>query len=113
MNCCPTPPTPTTTSTLKNPNPETEPTDEEEEDEFNLDYYSMREDVIVGDENKRTKSVYEELAEKEKALLLAAQFGKSLIDEKEELERQIEMLKREHQNQLEVKRLVFIITSAQ
>ena len=46
--------------------------------------------------------MYEELAEKEQALLMAAQFGKNLIDEKEELEKQIEMLKREHQLQLEV-----------
>jgi hypothetical protein len=49
------------------------------------------------------KSVYDELAEKEQALLMAAQFGKNLIDEKEDLERQIEMLKREHQLQLEVR----------
>ena len=48
------------------------------------------------------KSIYQELAEKDEALLLAAQFGKNLIDEKEELERQIENVKREHQNQLEV-----------
>lgn len=52
----------------------------------------------------KIKHVYEELAEKEQALLLAAQFGKSLIDEKEELEKQVESLKREHQNQLEVSR---------
>lgn len=48
------------------------------------------------------KNVYEELAEKEEALLLAAQFGKSLIDEKEELERLLESLKKEHQSQIEV-----------
>lgn len=46
--------------------------------------------------------MYEELAEKEQALLMAAQFGKNLIEEKEELEKQIELLKREHQLQLEV-----------
>ncbi|RNA36269.1 bicaudal D-related -like protein [Brachionus plicatilis] len=45
--------------------------------------------------------LYDELAEKEQALILAAQFGKSLIDEKEELEKQIEYLKRDHQFQLE------------
>lgn len=42
------------------------------------------------------------MAEKEHALILAAQFGKSLIDEKEELEKQIEYLRRDHQLQIEV-----------
>jgi chromosome segregation ATPase len=51
--------------------------------------------------DKQLKSIYQELAEKEEALLLAAQFGKNLIDEKEELERQVELLKREQQTQLE------------
>ncbi len=53
--------------------------------------------------NEIEKSLYEELAEKEHALHLAAQFGKNLIDEKEELERQIEIMKYEHQNQIEVR----------
>jgi len=49
------------------------------------------------------------LAEKEQALLMAAQFGQNLIEEKEELERQIESMKREHQNQLEVSfNLIFL-----
>ncbi|CAF0803759.1 unnamed protein product [Brachionus calyciflorus] len=52
-------------------------------------------------EENDIKKLYDELAEKEQALILAAQFGKSLIDEKEELEKQIENLKREHQFQLE------------
>lgn len=52
--------------------------------------------------NEHAKSVYEELAEKEEALLMAAQFGKSLIDEKEELERHLENVKRDHQIQIEV-----------
>jgi cell division protein FtsB len=47
------------------------------------------------------KSLYEELAEKEEALVLAAQFGKTLIEEKEELEKQIETMKREQQAQVE------------
>jgi hypothetical protein len=47
------------------------------------------------------KSLYDELAEKEEALVLAAQFGKTLIDEKEELEKQIESMKREQQTQVE------------
>lgn len=51
--------------------------------------------------------MYEELAEKEEALLLAAQFGKNLIEEKEELERQIESIKQDHQNELEVCYFVF------
>ena len=33
---------------------------------------------------------------------MAAQFGQNLIEEKEELEKQIENMKREHQSQLEV-----------
>ena len=49
-----------------------------------------------------SRTSYQELAEKEQALLMAAQFGQNLIEEKEELERQIESMKREHQNQLEV-----------
>ena len=52
-------------------------------------------------------NIYQELAEKEHALILAAQFGKSLIEEKEELERQIENMKRDHQNQLEVSLNIF------
>ena len=46
--------------------------------------------------------MYQELADKEQALILAAQFGKNLIDEKEDLEKQIELIKREQQNQIEV-----------
>jgi hypothetical protein len=46
--------------------------------------------------------LYQELADKEQALILAAQFGKNLIDEKEDLEKQIELIKREQQNQIEV-----------
>jgi hypothetical protein len=34
---------------------------------------------------------------------MAAQFGKNLIDEKEDLERQIENMKRDHLVQVEVK----------
>lgn len=33
---------------------------------------------------------------------MAAEYGKNLVDEKEELERQIESLKRDHQNEIEV-----------
>lgn len=51
---------------------------------------------------KQISNIYQELAEKEQALLMAAQFGQNLIEEKEELEKQIENMKREHQNQLEV-----------
>jgi len=57
---------------------------------------------IYKTKTKETGSIYQELAEKEQALLMAAQFGQNLIEEKEELERQIESMKREHQNQLEV-----------
>jgi hypothetical protein len=49
------------------------------------------------------KSVYQELAEKEHALLLAAQFGKNLIEEKEDLEKQIDNMKRNQHLQIEVK----------
>ena len=38
---------------------------------------------------------------------MAAQFGQNLIEEKEELEKQIECMKREHQNQLEVLNYIF------
>jgi hypothetical protein len=48
------------------------------------------------------KSVYQELAEKEHALLLAAQFGKNLIEEKEDLEKQIDIMKRNQHLQIEV-----------
>lgn len=47
------------------------------------------------------KELYQELAEKDKALIMAAEYGKNLVDEKEELERQIESLKRDHQNEIE------------
>ena len=52
--------------------------------------------------NFQEKSIYEELAEKEQALQLAAQFGKTLIEEKEQLEYQIEVIKKEYQNKIEV-----------
>ena len=42
------------------------------------------------------------MADKEQALVLAAQFGKNLIEEKEDLEKQIESMKREQQTQIEV-----------
>jgi chromosome segregation ATPase len=51
--------------------------------------------------DSQLNSIYLELAEKEEALLLAAQFGKTLIDEKEELERQLDTLKRDQHSQLE------------
>jgi len=54
-----------------------------------------------GKHHDKMKSLYEELAEKEEALVLAAQFGKTLIEEKEELEKQIETMKREQQAQVE------------
>lgn len=72
---------------------EDEDDEDEEEDDESMNRIKSK---------KKRRSVYEELAEKEQALLMAAQFGKSLIDEKEELERHIETMKREHQNQLEV-----------
>jgi hypothetical protein len=46
--------------------------------------------------------LYKELAEKEESLMLAAQFGKTLLDEKEQLELQIDSLKKEYQNRIEV-----------
>lgn len=49
------------------------------------------------------------MADKEQALILAAQFGKTLIDEKEDLEKQIENIKREHQVQLEVIKVLILI----
>lgn len=48
------------------------------------------------------KSLYKELAEKEQALILAAQFGNNLIEEKENLERQMESNRRDQLNQIEV-----------
>lgn len=50
------------------------------------------------------KLLYQELADKEQALILAAQFGKNLIEEKEDLEKQMELLKREQQTQIEVRK---------
>jgi len=47
------------------------------------------------------KTLYQELADKEHALLLAAQFGKSLIEEKEDLEKQIEFSKQDQLNKIE------------
>lgn len=44
---------------------------------------------------KKIKSLYDELAEKEQALILAAQFGNNLIEEKENLERQMESNRQE------------------
>jgi hypothetical protein len=46
--------------------------------------------------------LYKELAEKEESLMLAAQFGKTLLEEKEQLELQLESLKTEYQNKIEV-----------
>lgn len=61
-------------------------------------------DHIFTDTNNNSnhvKLLYQELADKEQALVLAAQFGKNLIEEKEDLEKQIESMKREQQTQIE------------
>jgi hypothetical protein len=76
--------------------------DEDEEIDFDSPDYSLL-DNNNNTTKTKLKTVYEELQEKEQALILAAQFGKNLIDEKEELEKQIENLKRDHQSQLEVR----------
>lgn len=52
-------------------------------------------------DQNQLKKLYEELAEKEQALIMAAQFGKNLIDEKEDLERQVDNMKRDHQLQVD------------
>lgn len=67
---------------------------------------SNDDDHLFTDTNNNSNSnhiklLYQELADKEQALVLAAQFGKNLIDEKEDLEKQIESMKREQQNQIE------------
>jgi hypothetical protein len=46
--------------------------------------------------------LYKELAEKEESLMLAAQFGKTLLEEKEQLELQLDSLKKDFQNKIEV-----------
>ncbi len=51
---------------------------------------------------QKIKALYEELADKEQALILAAQFGKNLIEEKEDLEKQIEYTKQDQLNHIEV-----------
>jgi chromosome segregation ATPase len=71
------------------------------QDMINTDYDEDFNNFGNSDANEQLKSIYQELAEKEEALILAAQFGKNLIDEKEELERQLELLKREQQSQQE------------
>ena len=55
------------------------------------------------------KTLYQELADKEQALLLAAQFGKSLIEEKEDLEKQIEFSKQDQLNKIEVGHYIFFL----
>ncbi len=51
---------------------------------------------------EQESNLYKELAEKEESLMLAAQFGKTLLEEKEQLELQLESLKTEYQNKIEV-----------
>lgn len=51
--------------------------------------------------DKKMKALYEELADKEQALILAAQFGNNLIEEKENLERQMESNRQDQLNHIE------------
>lgn len=53
-------------------------------------------------DDHKEKSIYDELAEKEEALFLAAKFGEKLLEEKEQLESQIEALKKDYQNRIEI-----------
>jgi chromosome segregation ATPase len=53
-------------------------------------------------DDQKEKTIYDELAEKEEALFLAAKFGEKLLEEKEQLENQIEALKKDYQNHIEI-----------
>lgn len=63
------------------------------------DYYVQ--DSMFSKNKNDIKALYDELADKEQALVLAAQFGKNLIEEKEELERQMDSNKQNHMIQIE------------
>jgi hypothetical protein len=75
------------------------------EDETSSDFNRWLSERFISSNSiqDQMKNVYQELAEKEHALLLAAQFGKNLIEEKENLEEQIDVIRRDHSLQLEVK----------
>ena len=82
---------------------ETETQNFEDEDPSDFNVSLLERFVSSNSIQDQMKNVYEVLAEKEHALLLAAQFGKNLIEEKEDLEKQIDIIKRDQSLQLEVK----------
>lgn len=58
-------------------------------------------DECLTTEQKKIKDLYAELSDKDQALIMAAQFGNNLIEEKENLERQMESNKHDQQQIIE------------
>ena len=71
---------------------------------YHFDYQDQDTDInfIVEEVEVNAEDVYSQLAQKEKYLLLAAEAGKRLLDEKSELQQKYEMLREEYSQKLEV-----------
>lgn len=70
----------------------------------------LEEYVIAMANRTEEADIHEQLMQKEKDLLLAAELGKALLEKNEELSRQNERITEEYTQKLEVRATIFMLT---